>query len=106
LAVFVDRHSVSAAELFAGYLQDADAAVVIGEQTRGAGCGFIGYQRSPIILPSSGLQVVAPDCIILRSDGRNSVAGVRPDVPIGRSYPENFALFAARIVQAAASPRI
>ena len=104
LAVLVDRHSVSAAELFAGYLQDAGAAVIIGEQTRGAGCGFIGYHRSPIVLPSSGLQVVAPDCIILRKDGRNSVAGVRPDVAIDRSHPENLALFAARIVKAA-SPR-
>jgi hypothetical protein len=101
LAVFVDRDSVSAAELFAGYLQDANAAAVIGEDTRGAGCGFIGYHRSPIILPTSGLQVVAPDCVILRKDGRNSAAGVRPDVPIDRSYSESLAVFAARIVKAA-----
>lgn len=102
LVIFVDRDSVSAAELFAGYLQDAKAAVVIGEQTRGGGCGFIGYRRSPIVLPMSGLQVVAPDCIMLRKDGRNSAAGVRPDIPIYSSYPENLALFAARIVKAAA----
>ncbi|HEY5754400.1 MAG TPA: S41 family peptidase [Steroidobacter sp.] len=103
LTVLVDRDSVSAAELFAGYLQDANAALVIGEQTRGAGCGFIGYNRSTIVLPTSGLQVVVPDCVILRKDGRNSVAGVRPDVPIDRLYAENLALFAARTVKAAST---
>lgn len=104
LAVFVDRHSVSAAELFAGYLQDAKAAIVIGERTRGAGCGFLNYHRSPIVLPTSGLQVVAPDCVILRKDGRNSAAGVRPDVSIDGAPRENLALFASRIVKAASSP--
>lgn len=105
LAVYVDRDSASAAELFAGYLQDSNAAVVIGEQTLGAGCGFIGYQRSNIVLPASGLKVVVPDCVILRKDGSNSAAGVRPDVSIGRSYAENPALFAARVVKAAAPRR-
>lgn len=105
LAVFVDSNSVSAAELFAGYLQDADAAIVIGEPTRGAGCGFIGYDRSPIVLPRAGVQVIAPDCVILRKDGSNSAAGVRPDISIYRSHAENPALFAARIVKAAAAGR-
>jgi hypothetical protein len=47
--------------------------------------------------------VVAPDCVILRKDGRNSASGVRPDIAIDRSPRENFALLAARIVKAASS---
>jgi hypothetical protein len=68
-----------------------------------AGCGFIGYQRSTIVLPTSELQVVAPDCVILRKDGGNSAGGVRPDVPIDKLYAESLALFAGRIVKAASA---
>lgn len=81
VAILVDRNTASAAELFAGYFQDARAGLIIGERTAGAGCGFIDFE-SPIILPNTGLQLIAPDCVILRQDGSNAVSGVSPDIEI------------------------
>ncbi len=79
--VFIDRNSVSAAELFAGFLQDSSAATIIGEQSLGAGCGFVDYD-APITLPRTGIIVTLPDCTILRMDGTNTVRGVIPDVEL------------------------
>jgi C-terminal processing protease CtpA/Prc len=40
LYVLVDRNTWSVAEYFAAILQDAHAAVVVGEASGGAGCGY------------------------------------------------------------------
>ena len=60
-------------------LRDADAAVVVGSRTYGAGCGMTNG-GIPLTLPHSGLEVRMPDCARLRVDGTNEVAGIAPDV--------------------------
>lgn len=79
LAVIVDGGTASAAEDFAAELQDAHAAVIVGATTVGAGCGFTNG-GIPTVLPHSGAWVHLPDCVRLRADGTNAVAGVTPDV--------------------------
>ncbi len=81
VVVLVDRRTASAAEGFAAILRDNGAAVVIGERTYGAGCGYTdGGIRH--VLPHTGLDVRLPDCVRARADGMNEVEGVTPDVPI------------------------
>jgi hypothetical protein len=79
LAVLVDGGTASAAEHFAEMLQDQHAAVILGSQTIGAGCGYTNG-GIPTVLPHSGARVKMPDCARLRADGSNAVAGVTPDV--------------------------
>ncbi len=97
LAVLVDRNSVSAAELFTGYLQDSGSAFVVGEQTMGAGCGFVDYD-SPIVLPRTGVSVTLPDCVILRQDGSNSVGGVSPDIELNAEAGDHPAVIARKVL--------
>jgi len=78
LYVIVDRQTWSAAEYFAAILQDNGAAVVAGELTGGAGCGYTDG-GIPAVLPNSGAKVRMPDCVRLRKDGSDEVAGVTPD---------------------------
>jgi hypothetical protein len=79
LVVLVDGGTASAAEHFAEMLQDHKAAVIVGAQTVGAGCGYTNG-GIPETLPHSHARVKMPDCARLRADGSNAVAGVTPDV--------------------------
>lgn len=79
LYVAVDRETWSAAECFAALLQDNHAALVFGEVTGGAGCGYTNG-GIPAKLKNSGAQLEMPDCIRLRADGSNEVNGITPDV--------------------------
>ena len=79
LAVLVDDWTASAAEAFAEALQDEHAATVLGVRTLGAGCGFTNG-GIPTVLPHSGARVRIPDCVRIRADGSDAVAGVTPDV--------------------------
>lgn len=81
VVVLVDRRTASAAEGFAAILRDNGAAVVMGERTYGAGCGYTdgGIQH---VLPHTGLDVKLPDCVRARRNGMNEVEGVAPDVPL------------------------
>ena len=79
LAVLVDAWTASAAEDFAEMLQDQHAAVIVGAETLGAGCGFTSG-GIPTVLPRSGARVRISDCARLRADGSNAVGGVMPDV--------------------------
>ncbi len=78
LAVLTDRATASAAELFVVLLRDNDAAIVVGERTFGAGCGYSngGIQT---LLGHSGLEVWPPDCVRQRRGGGNERAGIVPD---------------------------
>jgi hypothetical protein len=93
LVLLVDHRTASASEDFVVALKDNGAAVVIGERTLGAGCGYtnggIGFR-----LPHSGLDVRMPDCARIRADGTNEVDGVEPDVAAGwkESDPANVRL--------------
>jgi C-terminal processing protease CtpA/Prc len=62
-------------------LRDNNAATIVGEPTGGAGCGYTsgGIQT---FLKSTGAKVKIPDCVRLRADGSNEVAGITPDVLI------------------------
>ncbi|HSK72678.1 MAG TPA: S41 family peptidase [Pyrinomonadaceae bacterium] len=79
LIVLVDRSTASAAEHFASLMQLNKSAKVIGEQTLGAGCGYVNG-GTKYFLPNSKLQLLMPDCVRYRADGKNEVAGVEPDV--------------------------
>jgi len=82
LAVLVDGNTASAAELFAATLKDSGRATLIGSRTYGSGCGYTDG-GIPITLKRSGVQLKVPDCVRLRADGSNEVAGIAPDVAIG-----------------------
>jgi C-terminal processing protease CtpA/Prc len=77
--VLVDDRTGSSSEAFAAWLQDSHAAVIAGQPTAGAGCGFTDG-GIPTVLRRSGAQVKLPDCVRLRADGTDDVAGVTPDV--------------------------
>jgi hypothetical protein len=79
LLVAVDRNSWSAAEYFAAVLHDNRAARIVGELTGGAGCGYTNGGISTS-LSNSGAVARMPDCVRLRADGSNEVAGITPDV--------------------------
>jgi hypothetical protein len=79
LYVAVDRDTWSAAEYFAALLQDNHAALVIGEPTGGAGCGYTNG-GIPTQLKNSGAKLKMPDCVRFRPDGSNEENGITPDV--------------------------
>jgi hypothetical protein len=79
LMVLVDRGTASSAEYFTAMLRDNRAAAVIGEPTVGAGCGYTN-RGIPTVLKNSGARVKIPDCVRVRADGSNEVAGITPDV--------------------------
>jgi len=81
LRILADGGSASATEAFVAMLRDNGAAIVIGEPTWGAGCGFTDGGL-PLKLPNSGLAVWMPDCARFRIDGTNEIEGIEPDVPI------------------------
>jgi hypothetical protein len=77
--VLINRSTGSASEWFAAVLQDNHAAILVGEQTAGAGCGYTDG-GIPLRLPHTGIAVAAPDCARYRRDGTNEIDGIRPDV--------------------------
>jgi hypothetical protein len=79
LYVVVDRDTWSAAEYFVALLQDNQAAIILGEITGGAGCGYTNG-GIPTKLRNSGAEVNMPDCVRFRADGSNEVNGITPDV--------------------------
>ncbi len=81
LLVLVDRGTASSAEYFTAMLRDNRAATVIGEPTVGAGCGYTD-RGIPTVLKNSGARVKIPDCVRVRADGSNEVAGITPDMLI------------------------
>ncbi|HLM02983.1 MAG TPA: S41 family peptidase [Pyrinomonadaceae bacterium] len=81
LMILVDQGTWSSAEYFAAMLRDNNAAVIIGEPTGGAGCGYTnGGIRT--YLKNSRARIKIPDCVRLRADGTNEVAGITPDLLI------------------------
>ena len=88
LAVLVDNYTASASEQLASVLQDAHAAVVVGEKTLGAGCGYTSGGL-PIVLAHSGLKVQMPDCARFRANGVNEIEGVEPDVVLAPAQLES-----------------
>jgi hypothetical protein len=87
----VDARTASAAEISAALLQDNKVARLVGGKTAGLGCGFM-YSGSELTLPRTRLRCRVPNCVRLRADGSNEVAGIKPDVELpsheGEAEPE------------------
>ena len=99
LVVAVDRGTASSAEYFVAMLRDNGAATVLGQPTFGAGCGYTNG-GIPTTLERSGIRVKMPDCIRLRADGTNEVAGITPDVLVPWETDDTPGDKAARAVEA------
>ena len=98
LYVITDGRTYSSAEMFAAVLRNNDAAKTIGARTGGDGCGFVD-NRGLVILSHSGLRFRVPNCVRLRADGSDEVAGVSPDLPILPQQGENARARALRLIQ-------
>ena len=81
LIVLVDSGTASASELAVSMLQDANAAVLLGTPTRGAGCGHTNGGIDTTLKSSGGI-LKLPDCVRFRKHGANEVVGITPDVLI------------------------
>lgn len=81
LFIVQDHRSGSATEGFTSILQSNGAAIIVGETSFGAGCGYTngGFE---VVLENIGLAVKMPDCVRLRNDGKNEFLGINPDIPI------------------------
>src|SRR5262249_17582231 len=95
--VLADNRTHSAAEMFVAALQNNGAAKVVGTPTGGDGCGFMN-SAEPIVLPHSRLRFRIPNCVRLRADGTDEVAGVRPDIPVLPTDGESNRARAMRVV--------
>ena len=81
LAILADRRSASATEEFITWLKDNGRAVIAGERTFGAGCGYIDG-GSAIPLNAARLHIMMPNCSRYTGEGINEIEGIAPDVPI------------------------
>jgi hypothetical protein len=100
--VLTDSNTGSAAEMFAALIRDRGIASVVGAHTFGLGCGFA-VGGPPTVLPHSRLAVTIPNCVRLRADGTDEVAGVAPDIPVEAARGESARSVAWRALQAIAT---
>lgn len=89
LYVVMDEGSASAAEHFATILKDNGAAILIGEPTFGAGCGWMSNGDVPIVLEESRAELHVPDCIWTNAAGENEVGGIEPDITVPWRFYDN-----------------
>jgi hypothetical protein len=97
--VLTNGASYSAAEMFVAVIRDNGAARTIGTRTGGDGCGFMA-DAVPVVLPHSRLRYRMPNCVRLRRDGSNEVAGIEPDLPLPAVAGESQRGRAARLLEA------
>ena len=95
--VLTDGGTYSSAEMFAAALQNNRLARVVGSRTGGDGCGFM-IDSDPVVLPNSKLRFRVPNCVRLRANGGNEVAGVVPDLPVLTTGGESRRARAARVL--------
>ena len=79
--VLTDGKTGSSAEMFTATMRDNLIAKMVGTPTVGAGAGFM-VDEPPVELPHSHLRFQIPNCVRLRADGTNEVAGIKPDIPV------------------------
>lgn len=94
----------SAAEMFAALIRDRGVATIVGTRTFGLGCGFL-LNDAPFVLPRSHLAFSIPNCVRLRADGTDDVAGVVPDIPLDPLPGESARSLAWRTLQAIVAER-
>ncbi len=79
--VLTNAKTYSSAEMFSAVMRDNGIARTLGVTTGGDGCGFM-QEAKPLLLPHSQLRFRIPDCVRLRADGSDEVAGIKPDLPV------------------------
>lgn len=79
--ILTDGRTFSAAEMFAATMKDNGIARTLGARTGGDGCGFMA-KGDPLVLSHSQLRFRIPNCLRLRSDGTDEVAGIAPDIAL------------------------
>lgn len=81
LAILADGRTASAAEEFTSWLRDNGKAVIGGERTFGAGCGYIdggaAFQFTAV-----SMHLMIPNCSRFTRDGTNEIEGQAPDLSI------------------------
>jgi hypothetical protein len=96
--LLTDGKTASSAEMFAAVMRDNAIARTVGERTEGDGCGFM-YENAPLELPASRLRFRIPNCVRLRADGTDEVAGIAADLPILPREGEDARSRAARLLE-------
>jgi peptidase S41-like protein len=96
--VLTDGNTGSAAEMFTALMRDRGIAKLVGERTFGLGCGFMVYEE-PVVLPNSGRAFRVPNCVRLRGDATDEVAGITPDLPLPAQPGESARSLAARTLR-------
>lgn len=86
--VLANSTSYSSAEMFAARMRDNGIARIVGARTGGDGCGFM-TDTAPVVLPHSQLRFRMPNCVRLREDGTDEVAGVAADLPVAPAEGES-----------------
>jgi hypothetical protein len=102
--VLTNANTGSAAEMFAALIKDRGIARTVGARTFGLGCGFLDH-NVPFVLAHARLAFNIPNCVRLRSDGTDEVAGVAPDIPVTPGPGESARSLAWRTLQAIARDR-
>jgi hypothetical protein len=97
--VLTDAGTASAAEMFAARMRDSGIAKTVGVRTLGLGCGSM-VESAPLTLPHSHLSFRVPNCVRLRADGTDEVAGIAPDLPVLPAANESARARAARVLGA------
>jgi hypothetical protein len=97
--VLTDGRTYSSAEMFSAVMRDNGIAKTVGARTGGDGCGFM-QEEKPLVLTHSKLRFRIPDCVRLRADGSDEVAGIAPDLPILATEGESDRARAARTLAA------
>lgn len=93
--VLTDDRTYSAAEMFAATMRDNGIGKTMGVRTGGDGCGFMA-KEDPLVLAHSQLRFRIPNCMRLRADGSDEVAGIAPDFPLAPVKGESSRARAAR----------
>jgi hypothetical protein len=95
--LLTDAGTASAAEMFAALMKDNGIAKTVGVRTLGLGCGSM-LEAKPLTLPHSRLSIRIPNCVRLRADGTDEVAGIAPDFPVLPAENESPRARAARVL--------
>ena len=96
--VLTDGKTASAAEMFGAVVQDNGVAKIVGTTTEGDGCGFMD-DAGLVELPHSHLRFRVPNCVRLRRDGTDEVAGVKPDLTLIPKEGEDTRARSARMIE-------
>jgi hypothetical protein len=95
--LLTDAKTYSAAEMFSAVMRDNHVARTVGDTTGRAGCGFM-IDAKPVVLAHSRLRFRIPNCVRLRADGSDEVAGIAPDLPVLPIEGESKRAWAMRIL--------